>query len=68
MDHLIPAICDKLEFRGNPCQGLQLAIARKEARLETLWTTRLAHHMVSPPPFEQVFRALRRTIRQADLP
>jgi uncharacterized protein len=68
MDHLIPAICDKLEFRGKPCQGLQLAIARKEARLEALWTKRLAHQMVSLPPFEQVFRALRRTLRQADLP
>jgi uncharacterized protein len=67
MDHLIPAICDRLEFRGKPCQGLKLAIARKEARLEALWTTRLAHHMVSLPPFEQVFRALRRTLRQAEL-
>jgi len=68
MDHLIPAICDKLEFRGKPCQGLQLTIARKEARLEARWPTRLAHHMVSLPSFEQVFRALRRTLRQADLP
>ena len=68
MDHLIPAICEKLEFRSKPCQGLQPAIARKEARLEALWTRRLAHKMVSLPPFEQVFRALRRTLRQDDLP
>lgn len=68
MDHLIPAICEKLEFRGKPCQGLQPAIARKEARLEALWTRKLAHQLVSLPPFEQVFRALRRTLRQADLP
>lgn len=68
MDHLIPAICEKLEFCGKSCQGLQPAIARKEARLEALWTRRLAHQMVSLPPFEQVFRALRRTLRQADLP
>ena len=68
MDHLIPAICEKLEFRGKSCQGLQPAIAQKEARLEALWTRRLAHQMVSLPPFEQVFRALRRTLRQADLP
>lgn len=68
MDHLIPAICEKLEFRGKPCQGLQQAIARKEARLEALWTSRLAHQMVSLPPFEQVFRVLRRTLRQANLP
>lgn len=68
IDHLIPAICEKLEFRGKPCQGLQTAIAGKEARLEALWTKRLTHQMVSLPPFDGVFRALRRTLRQADLP
>ena len=67
MDHLSPAICEKLDFRGKPCQGLQQAIARREARLEALWTSRLAHQMVSLPPFEQVFRALRRTLRHANL-
>jgi predicted nucleotidyltransferase component of viral defense system len=68
MDQLIPGICEKLEFRGRPCEGLQLAIAGKEARLRPLWTRRLAYQMTSVPPFEQVFRALRRTLRQANLP
>jgi len=68
MDHWIPAIREKLEFRGQPCRGLQPALARKEARLGALWTTRLAPQMVSLPPFGQVFRALRRTLPQADLP
>jgi len=68
MDHLIPAICEKLEFRGRPCQRLQPAIARKEARPEGLWTTRLAHQIVSLSPFEQGFRALATTLRRADLP
>ena len=68
IDHLIPAICQKLEFRGKPCQGLQTAIAGKEARLEALWTKRLMHQMVSLPRFDGVFRAVRRTLRQADLP
>jgi hypothetical protein len=65
---LIPAICQKLKFRGRPCEGLQSAIARKEARLAALWNARLAYQMTYLPPFEQVFRALRRTLRQAELP
>lgn len=68
MDHLIPAICRKLEFRRKPCEGLQAAIGRKEARLAALWGARLSHQMTSLPPFEEVFRAVRRTLRQVDLP
>jgi predicted nucleotidyltransferase component of viral defense system len=33
VDHLIPAICQKLEFRSKACEGLQAAIGAKEARL-----------------------------------
>jgi hypothetical protein len=65
---LIPAICRKLEFRRKACEGLQAAISRKEARLAALWEARLSHQMTSLPPFEEVFRAVRRTIRQAELP
>jgi hypothetical protein len=65
---LIPAIRQKLEFRGRQCEGLQAAIARKEPRLAALWNTRLAYQMTHLPPFEQVFRALRRTLRHAKLP
>jgi hypothetical protein len=68
IERLIPAICQKLEFRGKPCQGLQKTIAGKEERLEALWTRRLTYQMVSLPRFDRVFRALRRTLRQADLP
>lgn len=68
IEELIPAIRQKLEFRGRPCQGLQAAIARKEARLEALWDRKLAYQMASLPAFEQTFRALRRTLRQANLP
>jgi predicted nucleotidyltransferase component of viral defense system len=68
MGQLISAIREKLEFRGKPHQGLQSAIVRKEARLQALWTKRLAQQMASLPPFEEAFRALRRTLRQAHLP
>ncbi len=54
LDHIVPAICQKLEFREKPCEGLQAALASKEARLRTLWNTRLSYQMASLPPFEQV--------------
>lgn len=65
---LVPAICAKLAFRNKPTGGLEEAILRKEARLKALWTARLANQMVSLPPFQEVFRGLRRALRQADLP
>ena len=68
LDHLLPAICQKLEFREKPCEDLQAALAQKEARLRALWNTRLSYQMAALPPFEQVFRELRRTFRQANLP
>lgn len=68
LDHLADAICQKLEFRGKPREGLEAAILRKEARLKALWSGRLAYQMSKLPPFDEVFRAVRRTVRQANLP
>lgn len=68
LDQIVSAICQKLEFRQKPCEGFQAALARKEARLRALWNTRLAHQMATLPPFDQVFREMRRTFRQAHLP
>ena len=68
LDQLLSAICQKLEFREKAYQGLQSALERKEARLRALWTTRLSYQMVALPPFEQVFREMRRIFRQAHLP
>jgi predicted nucleotidyltransferase component of viral defense system len=68
LDQIVPAIGQKLEFRQKPCEGLQVALARKEARLRILWNTRLAYQMAPLPPFEQVFREMCRTFRQSNLP
>jgi len=48
--------------------GIQEAIIKKEARLKALWSRRLANQMAVLPPFDQVFRELRRVLRQANLP
>lgn len=68
MDPLVPAVCRKLEFRRMACARLQAAIGGKKARLAALWEARLSHQMTALPPFEEVFRAVRRTLRQANLP
>lgn len=68
LEEIIPAICEKLRFRQKPCQGLQPALAQKEARLRLLWHNRLAHQMATLPPYEQIFREMRRSFRQAALP
>jgi predicted nucleotidyltransferase component of viral defense system len=68
LDRLAGAIRGKLEFREKECKGIENAILRKEARLKALWSARLAYQMSHLPRFEEVFRAVRRTLRQAKLP
>ena len=65
---LAQAMRQKLEFRCKPCEGIADAIRNKEARLKALWSKRLAYQMTALPEFDDVFRAVLRTLRQADLP
>lgn len=65
---LVPAMAAKLAFRERNATGVQDAILKKEPRLKALWSARLANQMTILPPFDQVFRDIRRVLRQADLP
>ena len=65
---LAGAMRQKLEFRGKSCEGIADAIRNKEARLKALWSKRLAYQMTTLPEFDDVFRAVLRTLRQAELP
>lgn len=58
----------KLALRGRLANGVVAAIAAKEKRLSTLWTTRLQHQMSDLPQFEGVFREVMRVLRDANLP
>lgn len=58
----------KLAFRGKPFAGIQAAVVAKEGRLRTLWATRLAQQMPRLPEFDEVFRSVRRILRQAEMP
>jgi hypothetical protein len=68
LDHLAEPIRRKLEFRERPFADLQGAILGKEARLKALWSRRLAYQMSTLPPFDEVFRGLRRALRRCKLP
>lgn len=68
LDHVADAIRQKLKFRNKALEGFQDSIQQKEARLKALWSARLAHQMSSLPQFDDVFRAMRRALRQLNLP
>src|SRR5271168_893122 len=63
---LVGAIAEKLRFREKEIAGLEDRILAKEARLRTLWSSRLGHQMEALPEFDEVFRAVRRELRRAD--
>lgn len=57
----------KLAFRGRTRDAMTAELATKEARFEKLWTLRLGQQMATLPPFDDVFRAVRRSLRDAGL-
>ena len=66
--HLIGAITEKLRFREKDITGIEDCIIAKEARLKALWNTRLVHQMEALPQYDEVFRTVRRELRQAGFP
>jgi predicted nucleotidyltransferase component of viral defense system len=63
--HLIGAITEKLHFREKDIAGVEDRILTKEARLRALWNGRLGHQMEALPQYDEVFRTVRRELRQA---
>lgn len=64
LDHLLPAIEQKVRFRGNQLEKLKGSLLVKESRYQKLWAARLANQMTVLPPFEEVFRVVKRAFRQ----
>jgi hypothetical protein len=64
----IGAVTEKLRFREKDITGVEGRILAKEARLKALWNGRLGHQMEALPQFDEVFRTLRRELRQVGLP
>jgi predicted nucleotidyltransferase component of viral defense system len=64
---LMQEIDSKLEFRGRSRDTIGEEFERKEARYKKLWSTRLRSQMAELPPFDIVFRSVRRSLRAAKL-
>jgi uncharacterized protein len=66
--HLIGAVTGKIRFREKDPTGIEDRILAKEARLNALWNSRLGHQMEALPQYDEVFRTVRRELRQAAFP
>ena len=55
----------KLKHRGKSLNDVRGEFDKKEARLERTWESRLSAQMNALPEFEEVYRAVRRNLRQA---
>jgi uncharacterized protein len=64
---LVAEIEQKLSFRGRTRETMTADLEKKEARYRKLWNARLGSQMATLPPFEDVFRAMRRSLRAANL-
>jgi len=62
---LVEAIEQKLRFRSKKLNDIKEDFLRKEARLERLWGKRLSSQIATLPEFNQVYREVRRELRQA---
>jgi hypothetical protein len=67
LQDLLDPVAQKLEFRGLRLAQVDKEFRAKEARYKKLWQVRLAAQMAKLPEFDTVYRAVRRTLRQAGL-
>ena len=65
---LIGGVTKKMRFREKDPTGIEERILAKEARLNVLWNGRLGHQMEALPQYDEVFRTVRRELRQAAFP
>lgn len=64
---LLDSVARKLEFRGLTLAQVGKEFGAKEPRYRRLWQVRLAPQMAELPEFDTVYRAVRRTLRQAGI-
>ncbi len=67
MPELAFAIAQKLTFRGRDADKMDAAFGRKEGNLRATWSARLDPQMGTTPPFETVYRDVKRIFRQSEL-
>jgi predicted nucleotidyltransferase component of viral defense system len=65
VEKILNAIGEKLAFRGRTLETVKEEFLRKEVRLKKLWSDRLSAQVAMLPGFDQVYRAVKRELRQA---
>ena len=65
VEKILDAISEKLTFRGRSLETVKEEFFRKEVRLKKLWSERLSVQVAILPEFDQVYRAVKRELRQA---
>ncbi|OGT36186.1 MAG: hypothetical protein A3F11_00325 [Gammaproteobacteria bacterium RIFCSPHIGHO2_12_FULL_37_14] len=63
----LPAISAKLSHRGKKLDDVRDEFHKKEARLKKMWETRLSAQMANLSEFDNVYRAVKRSFRQAGI-
>jgi predicted nucleotidyltransferase component of viral defense system len=64
---VVDAVEQKCRFRGRRLADVRSEFAAKESRYERLWAPRLSGQLVELPEFDEVYRTVRRALRQAGL-
>jgi predicted nucleotidyltransferase component of viral defense system len=63
----VPGIESKLQHRGKTMDEVRGEFDKKESRLKKTWGSRLSSQVSSLPEFDGVYRAVRRSLRQAGI-
>ena len=64
---IVAAVEEKWDFRGRRLADVRGEFATKEPRYRRLWDRRLSSQLIDLPEFDDVYRAVRRALRQAGL-
>jgi len=64
---VVDAVGQKWDFRGRKLADVRGELAAKEPRYRRLWDVRLSAQLVALPPFDEVYRTVRRAFRRAGL-
>ena len=64
---ITPELESKLEFRQRILENVIQNVVVKEDRLRQLWSHRLSQQVSDLPPYDSVYRDVKRALRAADL-
>ena len=65
IEEIVDAVNEKLKFRGRSFESVKEEFLKKEARLKKLWQDRLSAQVSTLPEFDEVYRTVKRELRQA---